>query len=195
MPALGAVAAIVALSAGCGGDDDAGSGDGGADDAAAEDAAAEDAAPNDDGSEDAGAEDAVTVATGDGADANAAGDGTPGFDCPVSAEQASEILGVEMEKNEETCFYSPVGASLPAAGFFGQLPELCEGDFVTQSGYTEPVDGLGADAFLKTGGGATVEIWVCAADPFVVFVDTGGSDTGPATDFAKALAVAAIAGS
>jgi hypothetical protein len=182
MPALGAVAAIVALSAGCGGDDD--------------DAASEDAAPSDDGSEDAGAEDAATtVATGDGAEANASGDGTPGFDCPVSAEQASEILGVEMEKNEETCFYSPVGASLPAAGFFGQLPEWCEGDFVTQSGYTEPVDGLGADAFLKTGGGATVEIWVCAADPFVVFVDTGGSDTGPATDFAKALAVAAIAGS
>ena len=167
VPALGAIAAIVALSAGCGGDDDAGSGDAGSDDAAAEDAAAEDAAPNDDGSEDAGfedagAEDAATVATGDGDDANAAAAGGPAFDCPVSAEQASEILGVAMEKNEETCFYSPVGGSLPAAGFFGQLPEWCEGDFVTQSGYTEPVDGLGVDAYLKTGGGATVEMWVCS---------------------------------
>jgi hypothetical protein len=180
MPVLRAVAAIVALSAGCGGDDDAGSGDTESDDAAAEDA---------------GAEDAATAATGDGADANAAGDGTPGFDCPVSAEQASEIMGVAMEKSAETCFYSPVGASLPAAGFFGQLPEWCEGDFVTQSGYTEPVDGLGVDAYLKTGGGATVEIWVCAADPFTVFVDTGGSDTGPATEFAEALAAAAIAAS
>ncbi|MBA2336845.1 MAG: hypothetical protein H0V96_03630 [Acidimicrobiia bacterium] len=104
-----------------------------------------------------------------------------------------DILGASVEKDESTCTYRPGGGGLPTAGFFAQLAELCEADVPRQAGYTESVDGLGVDAYLKTGGGAPAEIWVCAADAFTVYVDTGFSNTAAAVAAAEELASAALA--
>ena len=174
--ALGAAALLVLLLAvGCGGDD------GDADANVDADASADTEGPGD------------TDETGE-TDAPAEPADGDGFDCPLSAEQVSDVLGAPVEKDDATCTYLPGGnaGSVPGAGFIPQLPELCDDGFPEQSGYTEPVDGLGVDAFLKTGGGATAEIWVCGADAFVVFVDTGDSDTATATAAAEELAAAAL---
>lgn len=99
------------------------------------------------------------------------------------------------EKDADTCTYSPGGngGSVPAAGFIAQDAVLCEDDFPKKAGYSDSVDGIGADGFLKTGGGATAEIWVCADDPFTVFVDTGDSNTAAGVAAAEKLAKAAVA--
>lgn len=119
---------------------------------------------------DAGADDAA-------GDAGASIDDGLGeeFECTITAEQVGEVLGAQVERNEGTCAFSPGAATgrQPTAAFLGQLAELCEGDFVEQNGYTEPVEGLGVDAYLKPGTTASAEIWVCAPAPFVVAVGVG----------------------
>lgn len=170
---VGGTLVVLALSAGCGGDD------GESGDAAAP-------APTETGS---------STDTTDTADTTDSDSGTGlGFDCPLSAEQVGEILGASVEKDEPSCSYAPGGnvGSVPAAGFIGQLAELCEGDFITENGYTEPVEGLGVDAYLRTDGAATAEIWVCADDAFLLYVDTGDSNTDAAVAAAEALALAAL---
>lgn len=170
-PGLAGIAIVLVLSAGCGGDDDVAGGD-------------------------ANAGQAVTDVGGNTQDTDVAGaESDLQFDCPLSAEQVGDVLGVAVEKDESTCTYVPGGnvGSVPSAGFIPQLAELCDGDFVSQSGYSEPVNGLGVDAYLKTGGGATAEIWVCAADAFLVFVDTGDSNAAGAASAAEELAKAALA--
>lgn len=164
------VVLALALAAGCGGDD----GDAG-DDAASAPTEADSSA------------DDVDTTGGD------SGTGL-GFDCPLSAERVGEILGLSVEKDESTYTYAPSGNvdGVPAAGFIAQLAELCDGDFITQNGFTGSVEGLGVDAYLKTGGGATAQIWVCAEDAFTVVVDTGDSNTDAGVAAAEALALAAL---
>ena len=117
------------------------------------------------------------------------------FDCPLSAEQVGAILGTTVERDDSTCTYGPASGGLPAAGFLAQLPELCADGFPEQAGYTEPVAGLGVDAFLKVGGAATAEIWVCSPGAFTVYVDTGDSEPATGTAYAEELARAAVAAS
>jgi hypothetical protein len=115
------------------------------------------------------------------------------FDCPLTAEQVSAILGTPVEKDETTCTYGPSSGGLPVAGFLAQLPELCASGFPEQAGYTEPVDSLGVDAFLKVAGEATAEIWVCSPAAFTVYVDTGDAEPAAGIADAEELAKAALA--
>lgn len=116
------------------------------------------------------------------------------FECTITAEQVSEVFGVPVERSEGTCSFSPGAAAgqPPSAAFLGQLSELCEGDFLEQSGYTERVEGLGVDAFLKPGETATAEVWVCAPAAFYVVVGVG-PDLGRAGAVAAAETLALIA--
>lgn len=151
----------------------------------------------------------VAAAGGDGPDVSAGDDegpeiadggtddggGEERFECAVTAEQVSEVLGADLEKNEETCTFTRDGlaGSLPSAGFLVQLSSLCNEEFATQTGYTEQVEGLGVEAFLRTGGGATARILVCADAAFEVFVDTG-TDTVTGVAAAETLALVALEG-
>jgi hypothetical protein len=162
---IASVAVLLALSAGCG--DDGGGGD------------SDSAVP-------------TTATEDDGEDGGDDGSGLE-FSCPLTDEQVSEILGADVERNnEETCFYSPGGVSgIPSAGFLGQ--PFCDDEFPEVLGYTESLDGLGVDAYLRTDGAATAEILVCADAAFVVFVDTGTLSEDPAAvAAAEELARAAL---
>src|SRR3712207_6224758 len=96
----------------------------------------------------------VVAVTAGGGSGGAAGGGASGssqggaddsvgqeFRCSITAEQVGEVLGVPVEMSDGACAFSPGGAAgqTPAAAFLGQLPELCEGDFLEQNGYTERV--------------------------------------------------------
>lgn len=168
--AWAALAVVLVLGAGCGDDDTA---------------------------ERSASEAMADPAGGDGGDVEALDGGEDGdaLGCPLSAERVGAILGTGVEKAEATCSYAPGGVvgEVPSVGFLEQLPELCESGFPEANGYTEPVEGLGVDAFLKEGGMATAELWVCGGVDFVVYIDTGDSDVEAATTHLKALAVEALA--
>jgi hypothetical protein len=163
-----AIAVPLVLVAGCGDDEDASpdAADPSADAAGGSSAAS----PDDDG-----------------------GSGRDGFSCPLSAEEVGDVLGASVDKDDTTCTYAPSGGELPSAGFMAQLVDLCDQGFPEANGYTEPVGGIGADAFLKTDGAATAELWVCAPDAFLVWVDTGDSDPSTAIAQVGELASQAVA--
>ncbi len=102
------------------------------------------------------------------------------------------MLGVTVEKNSETCFYSPAGGGQPMAVFFTLMPGVCDEAWATGTGYTEPVTFLDAEAYLRTDGEATAQIAVCAAAPFDVAVDALDNDTEVAVAAAETLARMAL---
>jgi hypothetical protein len=173
---VGVVVVLAAIAVGCGGDDD---------DATSSATTV------------AGAAGGTEPSVGPADDGGGVDDGSGGetFDCPVTAEQASEILGATVEKNEETCFFSPGGGTaIPAAGFFGQ--EQCDDQFAEVLNYSDPYDGLDVDAWVRIDGQATAELLVCADPGFSVFVDTGtlsDDEADAAIAMAKELAEAAMA--
>ncbi len=99
------------------------------------------------------------------------------------------MLGVTVEKTNETCHYSPAdGGGLPVAVFFTLMPGVCNEAWATGTGYTEPVTSLDTEAYLRTDGEATAQIAVCAAAPFDVAVDALGEDTEVGVAAAETLA-------
>jgi hypothetical protein len=170
-----AAAVLATMLAACGGGDDGGD------------------------SADAGPAAEATEADGTGATAAAAdaggGDGGGGFSCAITAEQVGEVLGTEVEKDPATCSFTPGGnvGSVPSAVFIAQPAELCDEEFATQLGYTEPVaDMFGEEAYIRTGGGADARVLVCSDAAFEVVVDDAEEGPGSAEASAETLALIAM---
>jgi hypothetical protein len=121
------------------------------------------------------------------------GGGDGEFDCPLTAEEVGELLGADVEKDEATCSYAPGGnvGSVPSASFIAQLPEPCTEDFLAQQGFTERLDLLDEEAYLKASGDSRAEAWVCGDRSFSVSVDLG-PDSGGGAAAAETLAMMAL---
>src|SRR5262245_35831261 len=63
-------------------------------------------------------------ATGEGGDDSGSAN-VDLFDCPLSAEQGSEVLGADLEKDDATCTYSRSDGGPPYVAFFVSVPEAC----------------------------------------------------------------------
>ncbi len=114
------------------------------------------------------------------------GRGVSNARCPLTAEQVSAALGATVELTPGACqFFPPNGASPTALFVGGQGAFLCQGDYAAQLGYTEPIDGFGARAYVQRG--SVARILVCGDSPFEVSAEVPG-DQAASLDAAKELA-------
>lgn len=73
--------------------------------------------------------------------------------CPITAEQVGHVLGAPMTRDDASCsFYPTDGALAPNATFNRELPVAFTSAGRSQARYTEPVTGIGDQAFLTAPG-------------------------------------------
>ena len=153
---LGVAAAVVVMATlvGCGDDDDEGGDAAGPTTSSLADD--EGSSDDEDGSED------------DDSNAPPAASG----ECPLTAEQVSEVLGAPVE--EAACtFFPPADAAsaAPNANIIRQVAFACEEEARAEVGYEEPLDGFDVDAYVKRETVYGDQILVCVDPPLEIWVD------------------------
>jgi hypothetical protein len=90
----------------------------------------------------------------------------PSNDCPLSAEQVSEVLGVTVEKEATLCMFDGPSQNVT---YVRQVSFACsEGVIGDPSFEMEPFDGLGVGAYAAPQG---ADLLVCTDPPFEITVD------------------------
>lgn len=113
--------------------------------------------------------------------------------CPLTEQQVSTAVGTPLVA-AGACTFFPADKAFPNVVFVRQVAFACNGSNPAETGYTEPLDGLGVKAFAQSGTGSGTSILVCTKDPFEVSVDIP-LDAAGALAAARQLATEVLNGS
>ena len=93
----------------------------------------------------------------------------PRDNCPLSAAEVGEVVGVAVEQDATTCMFWPRAGMEPRVLYVRQVSFACSDAVVHDSSFAmEPYDGLGIRAYASPTGG---DLLVCTSPPFEITVD------------------------
>lgn len=89
--------------------------------------------------------------------------------CPLTAAQVGEVIGVAVQQDTTTCMFEPQPGIEPRVLYVRQVSFACSDAVVNDPSFTQvPYDGLGVRAFASPDRG---NLLVCTNPPFQITVD------------------------
>jgi len=111
---------------------------------------------------------ASSPGVGSGIESGAAPPG-PRENCPLTASEVSDVLGIAVQQDTSTCMFEPEPGTDPTVLYVRQVPFACSDAVVKDPEFNlQPFDGLGIQAYASPDGG---DILVCTNPPFEITVN------------------------
>jgi hypothetical protein len=108
--------------------------------------------------------------------------------CPLTEEQVSAAVGVQLSVDQASCTFFPTDDAWPNVVFVRQVAFACDANIRSEVGYSEQLDGLRVKAYVQRETAEGAMILVCDKPPFEIAVDIPGDSAGA---FAAAQKLAA----